>query len=305
MRTDRRPALRVAALLLGALAAGGAGAQTLFACEPEWAALTRVLLPAARVHVATHAQQDPHHIEARPALIAQLRSADAAICTGASLEAGWLPTLQQRAGNARVQEGAPGLFYAAAATTLIDARPDAVAHPFAGDVHAEGNPHVHADPRRMLEIARAWSARLQQIYPAQQAAIAQRHEAFQAQWRARIAAWEQRAAPLRGAQVAAQHASFGYLWAWLGVRQVADLEPKPGLSPTPGHLQRLLEQLRPQPPLAIVVSSYQDPRAARWLAQQLGGRVPVVQLPATVDDPEAPDALARWFDQLLDALVRR
>jgi len=309
MRSDaRRPracAVRRVLLLGLGVVAGHASAQTIFACEPEWAALTRVLLPAARLHVATHAQQDPHHIEARPALIAQLRAADAAICTGASLEAGWLPTLQQRAGNARVQEGAPGLFFAASAVTLIDPKPGAGGNPFAGDVHEEGNPHLHTDPRRLLDVARAWSTRLQQLFPQQQAAIAQRSAAFQAQWQARISAWEQRAAPLRGSTVVAQHGSFAYLWAWLGMQQVADLEPKPGLAPTPGHLQRLLEQLRAKPPAAIVISGYQDPRSARWLAQQFGGRVPVLALAATVDDPEAPDALGRWFDQLLDALGRR
>jgi len=64
-----------AALLLAACLALPAQAFTVFACEPEWAALARELLPAATVHMATHAGQDPHHIEARPALIAQLRSA--------------------------------------------------------------------------------------------------------------------------------------------------------------------------------------------------------------------------------------
>ena len=309
MRSDRRgrrralPILPLLVALLAGAATPAARAQTIFACEPEWAALTRVLLPAARLHVATHAQQDPHHIEARPALIAQLRGADAAICTGAGLESGWLPTLQQRAGNPRVQDGAPGLFLAASATTLIDARPGAGGNPFAGDVHAEGNPHLQADPRRLLAVAAAWSTRLQQLFPAQQAAIAQRHQAFAARWGGRIAGWEGRAAPLRGQAVAAQHGHFAYLWAWLGLRQVADLEPRPGMAPTPGHLQHLLAQLRGQAPLAIVTSSHQDPRAARWLARQLGGRVPVLALPGTVDEPEAPDALGRWFDQLLDGLL--
>jgi zinc/manganese transport system substrate-binding protein len=285
-------------------------AQTIFACEPEWAALTRVLLPQATVHVATHAQQDPHHIEARPALIAQLRAADAAICTGAELESGWLPTLQQRAGNARVQDGAPGMFYTASAVQLMDAQPDAASNPlskaFEGDVHALGNPHFHADPRRLLEISEAWSQRLQQLFPAQQPDIRQRSMQFQQRWRERIQLWQQRAAPLRGARVVAQHSSYAYLWRWLGMQQVADLEPKPGLSPTPGHLQRLLDGLRTQPPMAIVISSYQDPRAARWLAQQLaqqGQKVPVHQLAATVLDAQAPDALALWFDSLLAALL--
>lgn len=286
-------------------AAGGAQAQTIFACGPEWAALTRALLPQAKLHVATHARQDPHHIEARPALIAQLRAADAAICTGASLEAGWLPTLQQRAGNARVQDGSPGMFHAASAVKLIDPRPGAIGTPFSGDVHAEGNPHLHLDPHRLLEVSQAWGARLQQLFPAQRTAIAQRQEAFQAEWRDRIRGWEQRAAPLRGQEVAAQHATYAYLWHWLGMRQVADLEPRPGLAPTPGHLQRLQGGLRDRPPAAIVVASHQDPRAARWLSQQLGGQVPVLQLPATVEDPEAPEALSRWMDGLLDALLKR
>jgi zinc/manganese transport system substrate-binding protein len=311
MRTESAPRVRggawrrvLAAGLLGG-AAVGAQAQTIFACEPEWAALTRELLPEARLHVATHARQDPHHIEARPALIAQLRSADAAICTGASLEGGWLPTLQERAGNPRAQNGPEGMFYAASAVSLLDPRPGATGNPFAGDVHAEGNPHFHADPARVLLVARAWSGRLQQRFPAQAAAIAQRQTAFEARWRERMSGWAARAAALRGQRVVAQHTGLAYLWAWTGVRQVADLEPKPGLSPTPGHLQRVLESLRAAPPAAIVVLGHQDARPARWLAQQLGGGVPVRTVPATVEDPLQPDALARWVDQVLDALEAR
>lgn len=297
--------IRIRHLAVGGLlwlGAGASQAQTIFACEPEWAALTRVLLPQATLHVATHARQDPHHIEARPALIAQLRNADAAICTGASLESGWLPTLQQRAGNARVQDGVTGMFYAASAVTLIDARPGAGLNPFAGDVHAEGNPHFHADPRRLAEVATAWSDRLQGLFPEQAAAMVQRHVAFQARWREQVAAWEQRATPLRGKTVAAQHGGHAYLWRWLGIEQVADLEPRPGLAPSPRHLQDLLDRLRPRPPAAIVITSYQDPRAARWLAGQLGA-VPVLQLPATVEDPFGAGALDRWWEWTLDTLL--
>ena len=67
-----------------------------------------------------------------------------------------------------------------------------------------------------------------------------------------------------------------------GIVQTADLEPKPGLPPTAAHLQRVLEATRQAPPRAVVVSSYQDARPARWLVQQLGGSVALLQLPATV-----------------------
>ncbi len=301
VRTRSRRFAITAAALLGGLVAAPCAAFTVFACEPEWAALTRVLLPQARVHVATHARQDPHHIEARPALIAQLRAADIAVCTGASLEAGWLPVLQERAGNANVREP----FFAAGHVKLIDPNPGAIGSPWSGDVHAQGNPHVHVDPRRLLQVAQALAAHLRaSLGPTEAAEVARREAAFAADWRTRIAAWEQRAAPLRGLRIAAQHTTFGYLWHWLGIELAADLEPKPGMPPTPGHLQRLLDEMRAQPPAAVVISSFQDPRPARWLTGRLGTAVPLVVLPATVPEDARAEGLARWVDQLVDGLLQ-
>ncbi len=275
-------------------------ALTVFACEPEWAALTRVLLPDARVHVATHAGQDPHHIEARPALIAQLRSADLAVCTGAGLEAGWLPVLRQRAGKSRSDD----VLFAADHAVLIDPQPGAIGTPWAGDVHAEGNPHLHLDPRNWLEVGKALAERLQAAVPEQRAAIEQRRVAFEQRLKSQIPQWERRAAPLRGRPVAAQHSSFGYLWAWLGMTQVADLEPRPGMAPTPGHLQRLLDGLKRQPPVAVVVASYQDARSGRWLSQQLGPQAPLLVLPSTVGEDADGEAMLRWIDGLLGSLLQ-
>jgi zinc/manganese transport system substrate-binding protein len=289
----------VAVTLMGMWMAGPAAAFTVFACEPEWAALTRVMLPDARVHVATHSLQDPHHIEARPALIAQLRQADMAVCTGASLEAGWLPKLLQRSGNARVQD----VLFASDHVNMIDPQPGAIGSPWAGDVHAEGNPHVHLDPRNLLLVANALAARLQVQIPAQKAAIEQRRAAFEMRWKSHLTQWQQRAMPLRGRQVAAQHTTFGYLWDWLGIQQTADLEPKHGMSPTPGHLQRLLAGLQAKPPMAVVVAGYQDSRPGKWLTGQLGSNVPLLVLPATVSEDADAEGLLRWMDSLLGSLL--
>jgi len=287
------------AMMLGGLMAGPVAAFTVFACEPEWAALTRVMLPDARVHVATHSSQDPHHIEARPALIAQMRQADLAVCTGASLEAGWLPMLLQRSGNARVQD----VLFASDHVNMIDPQPGAIGTPWAGDVHAEGNPHVHLDPRNLLLVANALAARLQKEIPEQKAAIEQRRAAFELRWKSQLTRWQQRAMPLRGRQVAAQHTTFGYLWDWVGIKQTADLEPKPGMAPTPGHLQRLLAGLKAKPPIAVVVASYQDSRPGKWLTAQLGSGVPLLVLPATVSEDADAEGLIRWVDNMLSSLL--
>jgi zinc/manganese transport system substrate-binding protein len=294
-----RPWCRLLAAAALATLLAPAHALNVFVCEPEWGALVKALAPDAEIRSATHARQDPHHIEARPSLIAALRRADLAVCTGASLESGWLPMLQQRSGNPRVQKGAPGMVYAADHVALIDPRPPGT--PFDGDVHTEGNPHIHLDARRILDVAEAVRDAIGQAEPARREAVRTRHAAWEQDWRARIARWEQRAAPLRGLRVAAQHTGYAYLWRWLGMEQMADLEPKPGMPPTPGHLQRVLELARATPPRAVVVSSYQDPQSGQWLSQQL--RIPLLQLPATVTE-EAPAAdLAGLFDHLIERLL--
>jgi zinc/manganese transport system substrate-binding protein len=279
-----------------------ASTPTVFACEPEWAALVHVLLPEAKVHTATHWRQDPHHIEARPALIAQLRVAELAVCTGAALEAGWLPMLKQRSANAKVQDGQPGMFYAADHVRLIDPRPPTL-NPFAGDVHPEGNPHLHTDPQRLAQVAKALAERMAILWPERAAHVRARYNTWDSHWQGQIVRWQEQARVLSGQTVAAQHTTFGYLWHWLGMEMVADLEPRPGMPPTPGHLETLRQTLSARPPLAIVVAAYQDDRSAQWLARQLHGKTTLLVLPASVQDPAQPQALERWFDHLLTQLL--
>jgi len=296
--------LNMVAIVGASVLTTGAQAATVFACEPEWAALTRVLLPNASIHMATHAKQDPHHIEARPALIAQLRSADVAVCTGGELEAAWLPMLQQRAGNAKVQDGAQGMFFAADHVQMIDPRPGTIATPFSGDVHAQGNPHFHVDPYRLLTISQALAQRFAILFPQEAGMITKRSEAFTQTWTEQIQRWEQRASTLKGMRIAGQHTTFAYLWRWLGILQVSDLEPKPGMAPTPSHLQTQLTLIQSTPVGAVVVAAYQDPRAAKWLTSQSGIAAPLIVLPATTDDPSATDALLNWFEQIVSSLLK-
>ena len=102
-------------LILGLLAWGvtlpfpASADLNVFACEPEWATLARELGgEKVKAYSATHAQQDPHHIRAKPSLIARIRRADLVFCSGADLEVGWLPLLMQRGARAEVQPGTAG-----------------------------------------------------------------------------------------------------------------------------------------------------------------------------------------------------
>ena len=298
----RRAASRALTTALATLllaAAPAVQALEVFACEPEWAALVRELAPDARITSATHARQDPHHVEARPALISALRRADLAVCTGASLEVGWLPVLQQRAANARVQPGQLGLFFASDSVILEDI--PATVDRSQGDIHAEGNPHFHLDPERLIAIARDLADQIALVEPAGADAVRRRYAAWEADWRQRMAGWKARAQPVAGRTVVAQHGSFLYLLRWMGLRQIADLEPKPGLPPTIGHLQRVLQAVRAEPPIAVLQTQFQDPQAGRWLTERLP--VPLLVLPSTVTDDGPTATLAGLFDHLIEALV--
>jgi zinc/manganese transport system substrate-binding protein len=272
-----------------------------FACEPEWAALTQELAgDHAEITTATTPRQDPHHIQARPSLIARLRRVDLAVCTGAGLEIGWLPMLQRQSGNAKVQSGKPGLFEAAMQVERLEI-PESVDRAM-GDVHPEGNPHVQTDPRRIAEIAVTLTERLKQIDPAHAADYDARHKDFSARWKTALQRWETEAQPLRGKRVVVHHKSWVYLFDWLGMEDAGQLESKPGVPPSAGHLAELKAELAARPAAMTIRAAYQDGRADQWLSRETG--IPAVELPYTVGGSKEAKDLFRLFDDTLSRLLQ-
>jgi len=273
----------------------------IFACEPEWQSLAEALGgDKVKADSATTAFQDPHHIEARPSLIVKARRADLLFCTGAELETGWLPILLERSTNARIQKGKPGYFMAAAQVELIE-KPAQVDRS-QGDVHADGNPHVHWDPYRLLTIAKAFSGRLQALDSPNSPYYRQRLSTFSSEWQDAISDWEARTASLQGKQAIVYHKNWSYLLNWLGVEIIGDLEPKPGIPPTSAHLTDLLGSARSADPFAILITNYQDEKGANWLSGKAG--VPVVSLPFTVGGSEQANSLFALYDQVLARLLQ-
>ena len=290
----------VLALPLAALAFPAAAALRVFACEPEWAALAQELGgDLVDASSATTALQDPHQIQAKPSLIARVRNADLVVCTGAELEIGWLPPLLQQSGNARVQPGQPGNLAAADLVRKLEI--PAQLDRSQGDVHAGGNPHIQTDPRNIAVVATALSARLQQLDPAHAAQFASRQADFAQRWQQAMGRWTSKAAPLRGAAVVSQHQGFVYLYDWLGLKEVAVLEPKPGIEPTVSHLLGVLATLKSQPVRMVIYAAYQDPRSSEWLSKNVG--IPVVKLPFTVGGSDGAKDLFGLFDDTLARLT--
>lgn len=291
--------VKLAAVALSAAYMGLAHAElNVFACEPEYAALAKELAPTANIYSATTALQDPHQVQARPSLIAKMRQADLVVCAGADLEVGWLPMLQMKSANAKVQSTEKGLFFAADHIETLDKL--ASVDRSMGDVHAQGNPHLHFDPMRLLQVATALTSKMAQLDPASEAHYQQSLADFTARWQAAIPRWEEQAKGLQGKKVIAYHSSFRYLFNWLGIEQVVDLEPKPGLAPTSGHLASLLTRAEQGDILAVVVASYQDERGAKWLGEK--SHLPVLMLPMSVGGNDSSKDLFSLYDSVISLL---
>jgi zinc/manganese transport system substrate-binding protein len=285
-------------LLLGA---PSAHALKVFACEPEWAALTKELAgEQATIYTATNALQDPHQVQAKPSLMAAVRNADLLVCTGAELEVGWLPVLLRQSGNPAVQTGQAGQFNAADYVRKLEvpARLDRAD----GDVHAAGNPHIQTDPRNIAAVAQALSKRLSEVDSAHASLYQARLSDFNARWNQALQRWTQAAAPLKGVPIVVQHKGFPYLENWLGLKQVASLEPKPGVEPSSAHLSEVLTQLQQQPAKLVMRAAYNDGRGSQWLGER--AHIPVVVLPFTVGGSDKAKDLFGLFDDTVDQLLK-
>lgn len=265
-----------------------------FACEPEWGALAKEIGgDDVDVTIATSAHQDPHHIKAKPSLLAAMRKADLAFCNGASLEVGWLPVLRQKAA------GPDTVFlYAADYVNKLDipAKVDRAM----GDVHPDGNPHIVSDPRNMLAVAGVLADKLAEIDPEHAQGYEGRSATFQKNWQSLIAGWKQQASGLNGANVVVYHTLWRYMLNWLGVNDVASLEPKPGIPPTASHLEEVLKAVQGKKVTAILVAPYEDEKAAEWLSGKTG--IPVVHLPFTVGGDDKADTLEHLYDETIRLL---
>lgn len=271
-----------------------------FACEPEWGALSTELGgDDVSVFTATTARQDPHQIQARPALISRLRNADLAVCTGAELEIGWMPVLLRQAANGKVQPGQPGYFEAAQQVRLLEV--PAVLDRSLGDIHAAGNPHIQTGAQNVRPIAVALAQRLIELDPPHAAAYAKRRDDFLQRWDAAMIRWRDEAVPLKGVRFVSYHKEWVYLATWLGMEEAATIEPKPGVPPGSAYLAQLLDEMPRLKPRLVVYAAYEDSRAPEFISQKSG--LPLVLLPFTVGGTDRASSLTGLFDDTITRLL--
>ena len=266
------------------------------ATTPDLAAVARDI-GGDRVNVVALAKptEDPHFVDAKPSFIVTLNRADALIEGGAELELGWLPPLMENARNGKIAAGAPGHVVASEGIKLLEI-PTSFDRS-KGDIHSLGNPHFMIDPVNVKVVARNIASHFAEIDPKSASVYNANLAKFDAKLDAKQAQWQQELAPYRGAKIVSYHRDFVYLAQRFGLNLVDELEPKPGIAPSPAHLAEVIGKMRANNAKVILVQPFQNRKTAETVARQTGATV--------IDAPQQPGAASNtssWFDNM-DNLV--
>lgn len=282
---------------VAAAAASTAGAQIrVVATTPDLASLAREI-GGNRANVVALAKptEDPHFVDAKPSHIVTLNRSDALIEGGAELELGWLPPLLENSRNAKLSSGAPGHIVASEGIRLMEI-PTSFDRS-KGDVHSLGNPHFLVDPVLAKVVAKNIATHFAAVDPKSAGVYRANLAAFNTKLDAKLAEWQRTLAPYRGANIVTYHKDMIYLAARFGLNIVDELEPKPGIAPSPAHLAQVIGKMRSSKAKLILVQPFQNRKTAETVARQTGGVV--------VDVSQQPGAIGgtvSYFD-MMDRLV--
>jgi ABC-type Zn uptake system ZnuABC Zn-binding protein ZnuA len=279
--------------------------------------------------------EDPHFVQPKPSFVAVLRDADLFVTTGLDLEL-WVPPLLDRAGNRKVSEGGPGYVTAYTGIKLLEV-PTSLSRS-EGDIHADGNPHIHTDPINGIIIARNILTGLRRVSPENAAYFTQREQDFerrvleatigpdlvnvltapvayeliksdklydflgQKQYQGkplldRLGGWMKESQVFRGKEIACYHKEWAYFSDRYKVTCAEYIEAKPGIPPTPGHVQEVIALMKQRRILVLFASNYFDRNQIRQVAQRTGAQPVIVP-----ENTNGAPGVNTYFD-LMDAWV--
>ncbi len=280
--------------------------------------------------------RDAHFIDAKPSFMAKVRSADLFIAVGLDLEIAWERAVIDGSGNSSARPGGARHLYASAGCIVLE-KPTGAVSRAQGDIHPHGNPHVWLDPWNVRVMADNIAEKLASIdaqnaakYRANASAFKQRldEEMFgsslvakmgaaklwaweragelNTQLRAAglsgsLAGWAAKMEPLRGGAVITYHRSFSHFLNRFNIKLVGELEPKPGIPPTPGHLSSLVNSAKTSGVRIILQESFYPTQAAKSVASRVGAKVVIVPL-GVGHDPAAKDYFS-WMDVLVSRVA--
>jgi len=267
------------------------------ATTPDLAALAREIGgDVVDVKALAKPTEDPHFVDAKPSHIVTLNRADVLIDGGVELEIGWLPPLLESARNDKIAAGAPGRISASQGVRMLEI-PTSFDRS-RGDVHALGNPHFLVDPQNVRLVVAQMADHFSQVDAADAPLFKANLQKFLTRLDAKLPEWQKQLAPFRGAKIVTYHKDFPYFAERFNLEVIENLEPKPGIAPSPAHLAHVISKMQADKVHVIVVQPFQNRKTAETVARQTDGVVlDISQQPGAIKGTDT------YFD-LMDYIVR-
>ncbi len=250
------------------------------------------------IEVLAKGNWDPHFVVPRPSLITKTRNADVLIMNGGQLEIGWLPPLINRAGNSKVTPNAKTFLNLSHNVKLIN-KPHTVDRS-GGDVHPDGNPHFHLDPKNILILAQKIRNFLTSIDGEHALSYKKNYQVFEKIWKAKLLIWKKKMAHKKGLKVIQFHDNLAYFNKAYGLVNIATIEPLPGIPPSSRHTLSLIELIKREKPCCILHDVYHSTKTAEYLHDKTG--IKIILMPHDIGALDDIEDLTSLFDYLTGAI---
>jgi zinc/manganese transport system substrate-binding protein len=243
--------------------------------------------------------EDTHGVPMKPSFVPLLNRADLVVLVGFDCEHAFLPALLEASKNPRIQNGKPGYVDCSRGISPVDV-PKSTDHS-EGDVHPYGNPHYMLDPVLAKTAVQNICNALVATAPQFEADFTHNRDAYLAKLDAKIAGWQKEAAPLKGVKFVSYHEHWPYFAKRFGMNYIGTIELKPGIDPTPRHIEQLINEMKAEH-VAIVVREPQFPeKVPALIARETGATL--VKLPIMPGGVPHTGTYIEEMDYIIHTLV--
>ena len=266
----------VAALVVFASVAGGAGTKLrVVTTITDLTELARAVGgDLIEVDTLTRGKQNAHEAEIRPTMMLKLRRADVLIENGLELDA-WADVAVTGANNANIVRGSAGRIDISRGLPILEV-PTVRVDRSMGDVHPLGNPHYSLDPGFAPSITQNILDGFSRLAADSRPTFERNRQAFLGQLDEAMTRWTKTLEPFRGAKVIVYHPQWIYFLNRFGLVQAATLEDRPGIPASPGHLVRVIQQMKTERIKVIIVEPWNDLKLAERVAHEAGAKAIVL-----------------------------
>jgi len=239
-----------------------------------------------QVDFIVRGNQNPHFVEVKPSYMMKLKSADLFFMIGMDLEM-WASQIIDGSRNA-------SLDVVDLSKSIEKLEVPAKVDASQGDVHRYGNPHYWLDPRNVRPMLNQIVTALAKFSPSDEPIFRANAEAYLGKLDGKIGGWERAMKPFAGRKIITFHKSWTYFATWLGLEVAGQVEPKPGIAPSPSHTAEIIRLVRSAGIKAIVVEPFYDMSAAEQIGRTTGAHV--LALPTSVGGVDGADDYIAMMD---------